>query len=289
MEDSVLGIVLAIWASTNLNLGKGLQKWKVKIWGRKGAMFKRENLPDLAIWCCGLLLTASTMPLLSLAMQNTDKSSMVSAMNGVGLIGLVIFAWLVLKERIGWRELGGAALVISGSLIMGWFDKAVEGGQQYSLNRFLVVVAVIVAVMTPIAIWSWKTNKLFGLVFGSIPGLCVGVAMILADMALVKSGNSFTGQLLNPYPYAAFLLGVAATVTTQLAFWRAKAMVVIPTFNSLVMLSPLVIEYFTFGISLQPMQYLGIGISIGGVIILTATEKQDRIEGGGRRPEAATA
>jgi len=85
------------------------------------------------------------------------------------------------------------------------------------------------------------------------------------------------------------VLGIGATVTTQLAFWRSKAMVVIPTFNSLVMLSPLVIEYFTFGISLQPMQYLGIGISIGGVIILTATEKQDRIEGGGRRPEAATA
>lgn len=279
MEGTLLGIILAIWASTDLNVGKGMQKWKVKVWAHKKQIFTKQHLPDFLLWCCGLLLTASAMPLLSLAMKFTDKTGMVSAMNGVGLIGLVIFAWLVLKEKIGWQELGGAALVICGSIIMGYFDEKLEGGQQYSLGRFLTVVAVIVAALAAAGVWSWKTSKLFGLVFGSIAGTCVGVAMILADMALVKSGNDFWGQLLNPYPYFAFILGVAATVFSNVAFWRARAMVVIPTFNSVVMLSPLLIEFFTFGVTLQPLQYLGALTSVGGVVLLTATEKQDRIEG----------
>ena len=254
MEGAALGIILAIWASADLNVGKGMQKWKVKVWGHKKEAFTRKHLPDLLLWCCGLLLTASAVPLLSLATKFTDKSSMVSAMNGVGIIGLTLFAWIVLKEKIGWQELLGAALVISGSVIMGWFDVKVAGGSPYVLNRFLAV-------------------------FGSCSGFCVGTAMILARMALVKSGNDFLGQLSNPYPYFAVILGVAATVFSNVAFWRARAMVVIPTFNSVVMLSPLVIEFFTFGVTLQPLQYVGVLTSVGGVILLTATEKQDRIEG----------
>jgi drug/metabolite transporter (DMT)-like permease len=279
MEGAALGIILAIWASADLNIGKGMQKWKVKVWAQKKKIFTKQHLPDFLLWCVGLLLTASAMPLLSLAMKFTDKTGMVSAMNGVGLIGLVLFAWLVLKEKIGWQELIGAAMVISGSMLIKFFDVKVEGGQHYSLDRFLMVVAVIVVVLATAAVWSWKTNKLFGLVFGSISGTCVGVAMILADMALVKSGNDFWGQLLNPYPYFAFILGVAATVFSNVAFWRARAMVVIPTFNSMVMLSPLMIEFFTFGVTLQPMQYVGVLTSVAGVVLLTATEKQDRIEG----------
>ena len=58
-------------------------------------------------------------------------------------------------------------------------------------------------------------------------------------------------------------------------------MVVVPTINSFVILSPLIMEYFTFGIFLQPIQYLGIAATVGGVILLTYTDAQDRIEGVG--------
>jgi multidrug transporter EmrE-like cation transporter len=53
----------------------------------------------------------------------------------------------------------------------------------------------------------------------------------------------------------------------------------VPTINSFIILAPIVIEYFTFGQSLRTIQYAAAAVIIAGVILLTATEKADRIEG----------
>jgi len=275
----LLGVLFAVLASAHLNIGKGLQKWKVRVFGHKRAMFARENRKDLLIWLIGFFLTTSATPLYSLALKYTDKSSMVSSLNGVGMIGLVLFAWLVLHERIGRQEIAGAFLVLLGTTVMGYFDKPLTSGQHYALAPFLCCLVVTAVVFVPLALFSWKTNRYYGFTFGSIPGILIGTAMILGDMALVESGNDMLGQLRNPYPYVALFLGAVALAVTQLAFWRSRAMVVVPTINSFVILAPVVFEYFTFGTVLMPVQYTAVGAIIGGVILLTATEKQDRIEG----------
>ncbi len=280
MENAaVLGIVCAILASTNLNVGKGMQKWKVRVFGHGKAMFAPEHRKDLTLWFCGFLLTFTATPLYSLALLNTEKASMVSSLNGVGMIGLVIFAWLVLRERIGRQEIGGALLVLAGVTVMGYFDQPLEGIQEFTLAPFLYCSLGTAIVFVPLAIYSWKTNHLYGFTFGAIPGILIGIAMILGDMALVESGNSLWGQLKNPYPYLAITVGAGALVITQLAFWRARAMVVVPTINSFIILTPVIYEIFTFGTRLEPIQWASVGAIILGVILLTATAKQDRIEG----------
>lgn len=274
----ILGIALSVLGSINMNVGKGIQKWKVAVLGKGRAMFSPEHRGDLAIWLVGMGLTASCTVLFSLALKFTDKASLVSSLTGVGMIGLVIFAWLVLRERIGWQEIGGAALVLAGTTLMGYFDKPLAGAQEFDLKPFVFCLLAILIVFGPLAVYSWKTDKFFGFTFGAIPGVLIGTAMILGDMALVESGNDFGGQLKNPYPYIALLFGLGALATTQLAFWRSSAIVVVPTINSFVILAPVVIEYFTFGTILQTVQYAAITAIIAGVVMLTATEKQDRLE-----------
>jgi len=274
-----LGILFAVLASVSLNVGKGIQKWKVRIFGHKKAMFRREHRKDLAFWLVGLCMTTAATPLYSFALKYTEKSSMVSTLNGVGMIGLVLFAWLVLRERIGRQEISGALLVLAGVTVMGAFNHPPEAGQQYSLVPFLLCLLVTASVFGPLAVFAWKTNRYFGFTFGAIPGILIGCAMILGDMALVEAGNDMLGQLRNPYPYAALVLGTAALAVTQLAFWRSRAMVVVPTINSLVILTPVVFERFVFNTVLRPPQYLAVAAIVVGVVLLTATEKQDRIEG----------
>jgi hypothetical protein len=162
---------------------------------------------------------------------------------------------------------------------MGYFDQPIAGGQHYSLVPFLWCLFFVAAVFGPLSAFSWKTNRYYGFTFGAIPGILIGCAMILGDIALVESGNDMLGQFKNPYPYIAIVLVTGALVVTQLAFWRSKAMVVVPTISSVVILAPVVFERFTFGTVLQPLQYLAVGAIIAGVVMLTATEKQDRIEG----------
>lgn len=277
MEHTLwLGIVLAIIGSTNLNVGKAIQKWKVRVLAQGRRVFARPHRRDFGIWMIGFGLTSSVSLFYSLALKYTDKSSMVSGLNGVGMIGMVVFAWLVLKERIGRQELVGAALVLVGTTVMGYFE-AEPQTQQYALAGAAVSAALLLAVFVPAALVSWRIRRFHGFTFGALAGVLIGISVILGDIALLRAGNSFFGQFAYPYPYIALGLGLIAVITTQLAFWRARAMVVIPTINSFMILIPVVLEYFVFATVLKPPSYVGIAIIIVGVVLLTATETQNRI------------
>ena len=278
MENTFwIGVLLAIFASTSLNIGKALQKWKVSVLAKGKAMFSKENRGDFIVWILGLVLTASCSIIYSLALKYSDKSSIVSSLNGVGMIGLVIFCWLVLKEKIGFQELGGAFLVLIGTTVMGYFDKVPEQGQQFSLSNFLYTIGTMLVILVPLSVISWKTKKMHGLIFGALAGTILGMCLILGDMALVRAGNSFLGQLKYGYPYAAVLGGAFALTATQFAFWRAPAMIVIPTINAFMILSPVVLEYFTFGTVLEIPQYGGIVIITAGAVFLTYNDVQDKL------------
>ena len=257
-----------------MNVGKAIQKWKVRIFAHGRDIFGRDHRKDLYIWGIGFLLTSSSSIFYSLALKFTDKSSMVSSLNGIGMIGLVLFAWLVLKEKIGKRELVGAGLVLAGTAVMGLLESAPDV-QKPSLAGFLICGGIMLAIFAPPVFWSWRARKLHGLTFGALAGILLGMAVILGDFALLSANNSFFGQLRYPYPYLAVFSGTVAIVVTQLAFWRGTAMVVVPTINSLMILSPVVLEYFTFGTTLRPVSYLGIAAIVAGVVLLTATEKQE--------------
>lgn len=274
-----LGILLAIVGSTNLNVGKAIQKWKVRVWGHWPHVFAREHRKDMIIWCLGTCLTASATVLYSLALQHTYKSSTVSALTGIGIIGLVLFAHYVIKERVGRQELWGAALVLAGTGVMGIFAKDPEP-QQFSVPGFTSSAIVMLGIVVVGAVVSWRTRKFFGVAWGALPGVILGIAVILGDMALVAADNSFTGQLKTPYPYIAMGGGLVAIVVTQMAFWRARALVVVPTVNSMMIVTPVILEYFTFGFSLKLGAYVGVLIIVFGVVLLGATEAQGRIGGG---------
>ena len=277
MESTPLwiGLLFGTLASLCLNVGKGIQKMKVKVLGQGRAMLFPPHRRDFAIWLTGVILTMSASVFFSLALKYTDKSSLVSALNGAGLLGLVIFAWLILKEPMGRREWIGAGMVVVGTAVMGYLDQPAPAGQSYLLGRFLMIVGILLMIFLPLALLARKRVRIHGLVFGAIVGTLIGVAMILADMALVKSQGSFWGQLQNPYPYAAIICSAAALTLTQVAFWRATALVVVPTINSFMILIPVVIEYFTFGTVLHPVQYLAVALIIAGVVLLTTAPRPE--------------
>jgi drug/metabolite transporter (DMT)-like permease len=268
-----LGISLAIAASTFLNVGKGMQKWKVAVLANRRRVLSAEHRRNFAIWVAGVLLTMVATVLYSFALKFTDKPSTVSALNGVGLIGLVVFAWWVLKERVGSRELLGAVLVIAGTALMGAFDQPRPQEAGFSQAGFLAWCVGGVALYAPLALYSWRAKRWHGLVFGSMGGCMIGTSMVLGDMALADAGNDIFGQFGGPYVYLALIIGTGALGVTQLAFWRASAMVVVPTMNSFVICTPAGIQALTFGTILQPIQFVGLAVIVAGVVALTLGHK----------------
>lgn len=269
----IAGIVLGVFGSMLLNVGKGVQKQKVEVLRKGRQMFARANRRDFVIWLTGIAMTIAAAAFYSASLKFTDKSSIVSSLSGIGLVGLLLYAWLVLKESIGLREVFSSALIIAGTGMVSYFNQALGREQQYSLANFIYVSVFLLVIFGALALAGWKMEKFWGFAFGLIAGSLIGLAMILGDMALVKSGGSLLRQFQNPFVYFAMFSATSALALTQVAFFKGKAVLVVPTINSFIILTPLLVEYFTFGARLNLVQYLGVGIIVIGITILTTSPK----------------
>ncbi len=274
----IAGIAVAAAAATLLNVGKGVQKMKVQVLKKGRRAFEKENRRDLGIWVAGFLMTASASGLYSYALKLTDKAGIVSATSGLGIVGLVIFAALVLKERFGRREQLGTAAVVLGTVLVSAFNEPLPFDPDYPIGTLAVVAAVVMGAMAVACVVSWKANRLGSLVFGATAGSYIAIAMVFGDLALIEAGNDFIGQLSNPYPYIATGIGICALAITQLAFFRGRAMVVVPTINSFMIGGPPVIEYVVLGTALGPMQLVGMAVIVAGVVVLTTTSEGIRAQ-----------
>ncbi len=270
----ILGLAAGITASVLLNVGKGVQKQKVEVLKKGWQMFAPIHRRNFLIWLVGISMTVAASVFYSLSLKLTDKSSLVASLNGVGLIGLVLYAWLVLKERVGAREVFSSLLIIAGTGTISYFNQPLSAAQHYQLANFIYTGSALLIFFAAIAVAGLKFPKFYGFSFGLIAGSLIGLAMILGDMALVKSQGNFFGQFKNVYLYLAMLSATSALILTQVAFLKGTAMLVVPTINSFIILTPLLAEYFTFGTRLDAIQYLGVAVIVTGVIILTTSPRQ---------------
>lgn len=275
MEQGLfLGLTLGISASALMNLGKGIQKQKVQVLKKGREIFSRKHRRDFSIWLIGVIMTTASAPLYSASLKFTDKSSLVASLSGIGLVALLVYAKAVLKENLGLREIFSASLIILGTGIISYFDQPFSQTQQYRFHNFLYLNLGLSGIFFVLAMLALKFQKLWGFAFGLIAGSLIGLAMVLGDMALVKAGGSFLGQLRNIYVYLALLSAGSALTITQLAFFKGTAVLVVPTINSFIILTPMLIEYFSFNTHLNLFQYAGAVIIITGIIFLTTSPRQ---------------
>ncbi len=269
-----IGLALGILASILMNVGKGVQKQKVEVLKKGRDMFRPAYRRDFIIWVIGVLMTVAAAAFYSASLKFTDKASIIAAMSGIGLVGLLIFAGLVLKESIGLREIFSSGLIIIGTGMISYFDQPLSEAQNYNLGNFLYASLSLVAIFAVLAFAGARSPKFHGFTFGLIAGSLIGLAMILADMALVKSGGNLISQFLNPYIYFAMISALSALAITQVAFFKGTAVLVVPTINSFIILTPLMVEYSTFGTLLNLTQYSGVAVIVIGIVMLTTSPKQ---------------
>lgn len=278
-----LAIVLGVAASASiaLNIGKAVQKMKVEVLKKGRKVLQPEYRRDFLIWCVGISLTVVAGLLTFVAQLMSDKTSLVSSLNGVGLIGLAIFSMLVLKERVGLREWGAVAMIGIGTAVISYFNVK-NPNEHYYFNAMLWCVGVTTAICVLMIIGTKVFNKGRALVYAATAGLFLGIMNIFYHVGGVVSGGAgFWANYSWVYFLISFLiLGNVGFLFTNLAFFHGTGILVVPTVNSFLIMSPLVYEVLIFNTVLMPMQYAGVAIILAGVIILTTG-----IGGGGPKHE----
>jgi drug/metabolite transporter (DMT)-like permease len=268
--EFIFGVLLGILAALMLNLGKGVQKLKVRVFLQGRRMFSKTHRWDLGIWILGFLMTAAAAVPYSIGLMLSKSPSTVSAMTGVGLIGLSIFAVLVIGEKLRPRDWLGILLVVVGTSVLASLGAAKQAQAKQFLDRSLVItVAVLVITATVACITAFRLRKLHGMTFGLAAGLSIGLAIFIADAGLVRSGDSLSGQFLTPYPYIAILFAATATAVTQVGFLRGRAVEVVPSVNAAIILTPLILEAIIYRQLPQLIIILLVSIIVAGVLFLS--------------------
>jgi len=267
----LLGIVLGMLAALMMNIGKGVQKQKVHVFRQGRGMFSGEYRRDLWIWLAGLAMTGGAMVPFSLGLKFSGSPSTISAMTGVGLIGLAVYAVRVIGEKIGPADAVGIGLVVVGTSTLGFLGAGCElQAREFTDLALAKTAGLLVLLAAGACTASLKWRRIHGVTFGLTAGMLIGVALFLADAALVRAGGSFFGQLSNPYPYAAVLLAILAVIITQIGFLRSRALEVVPAINSAVILTPLLLEGAIYGAFPEVIRLLLIVTIVAGVCLLSA-------------------
>lgn len=243
----ILGIVLGMVGALMMNIGKGVQKQKVHVLLQGQKILSRQNRRDFGIWLVGLTITTGAILPFSLGLKFSGSPSTISAMTGIGLIGLVLYAIKVIGEKISTTDAAGIVLVIVGTSLLGYLGTSKETVARGFIDLELTKAVLLMGLVSFCAcIAAFKFRCLHGITFGLTAGLCIGVGLFLGDAALVRADRSFTGQLSNPYPYVALAFAITAVIATQIGFLRGRALEVVPAVNSATILTPLYLEIIIY-------------------------------------------
>ena len=271
-SNLLLSLFLGTTASLAMNVGKGIQKWKVDVLKHKTSVLQNRHRKDFIVWLLGALLTASSAPLYSLAFKYSDQPSLITSLGGIGLIGVLIFSVLVLKEAITSKKLIGAGLIIFATILINYFNNSASK-QIIQLNSFFPLLLSYLIGLTLVFYISHRSQQVAGKLYSVIAGVLLGTSMILADIALVSSAGDLWRQFHEVYVYIAIMTALGAFVVTQLALMREQGSVVIPIIHSTVILISVILEFIIFSASLTPIQLIGVLIIIFGVFFLTSDQK----------------
>jgi uncharacterized membrane protein len=278
-----LTIIYGLCGAVSVSLGKGLQKYGVEVLTRPREIFRRKNPFKLFVWILGTAGVVSSAFFLFAACAH-GPLTIVSALSGTGLVALVLFCAFVLKEPISKTEIYAITAILVGTVLVGFFEPwagiANRGlsnpqGLHFSTPNTVTLSLVVTAISLSAAVYSWKSGyRYFGVIFGSISGFCGGISVFYQKGAMLVCGCNdifadIPAALKNPFFYLFAASGILDFVITQYALIRAKAITVVPCYQSFYIAIPILGGIVAYYDSINVIQVLGIALLLSGVIRLS--------------------
>ena len=160
--------------------------------------------------------------------------------------------------------------MVVGTSVLAYLGAAKQAQAKQFLDRSLVItVSALILAAAVACVVAFRLRKLHGMTFGLAAGLCIGLAIFIADAGLVRSGDSLSGQFLTPYPYVAIFFAGTATAVTQVGFLRGRAVEVVPSVNAAIILTPLLLEAIIYRHLPPPGILAFVAIVVAGVLLLS--------------------
>jgi drug/metabolite transporter (DMT)-like permease len=277
-----LVLLLGVIATIQVHMAKALERQGIEVFEQLRARIRRNGrlaqggARKPIIYSVGLVLN-NTVFVWAILAQPHGPPALYSSMFGVGLVFLMIYAALVLKERITRREMAGVAAIVLGSVVIG-----VEGIGRAEMDRLTmdlapagIAVGAWLSVCLIFVVASRRGPRWAALAYGILAG---GLGSL--DPFLKGVGQAYGGRpgLLPSSPLGAvlfassFVIGFLAFSFTQIGFARkARASLLVPAYNAAYVALPVVWQALLLpAYRLSWVTAAGIGLIIAGVVAMQA-------------------
>ncbi len=275
---ALISILLAFIGYSILNIAQAGQKIGL-------SMMPESRVKGLAIWIIATLATSVSFFIVLYAVS-VGNVSQVGAMAGSGLVSLALFSALVMKEKIGKRDVLGIIIVLAGAALIGAFARESEPAQilLYILYIFLAIVSLLYILSL---VTVRKKISIMGILIGGFAGALGGFVLLFQKISTSEIGRagSLVGEsskigetLTNPYALIWILLSIVSMAVLQFAYKRDTAIRIIPAFMANLILVPVLGGVICFQEKLSYPQWLGVILILAGMFFLTVKPKKKRLE-----------
>ena len=286
MIPSFIAMIYGIIGSVLFNISRGMQRQGIEAVaslfpGRKGRG-EGERHPrsakNITLYATGFVLNNS-LGFFAILANRYAPSSYFTSMFGLGIIALMLYARFVLKEPLHPFQYAGAAVLILGTLILGYDGIIREKLTMASINLPVagIVIGASLLLVIVILIYAHWTRSL--LVLGAVYGLVSGFVASLDPILKGIGQNLGQGERFLPSRslgwiifLVSFIFATLSFVASQWIFSRgARVSVLVPSQNFAYIVFPIILQAVALpGFNVSGLTVLGLFITILGIVVMQA-------------------
>ncbi|HCS49336.1 MAG TPA: hypothetical protein DIW61_14200 [Candidatus Aminicenantes bacterium] len=284
-------MIYGIVGSVLFNVSKGMQRQSIdalsSIFSKRGKQVGEGRRPrsakNIILYTTGFVLNNS-LGFFAILANRYAPTSYFTSMFGLGIIALMLYSGIILKEPIHPLQYAGAVVLALGTLILGYDgivrEKMTMAG--ISLPAAGIVISASLLIGFFLLLYARRTRSL--LVLGVIYGLLIGFAASLDPVLKGIGQNLGGGERYLPKLslgwfifLSSFLFATLSFAASQWIFSRGvRASVLIPSQNFAYIIYPIFIQAVSLpGFKLTGLTISGLFITILGIIIMQTMIKRE--------------
>jgi len=274
MNLTLLSLLIAFAGYSVQNISQASQKLAF-------LKMKDNRRTGVLIWG-GATIGTGLSTLILLAAVSIGQVSLVGAMAGTGLVSMTIYSRFFIKQHVSRNEIVGIGLILVSAVLIGVFANEVSASviEIKLLTMKLIIVSLIYGILW--IIFNRK-KRILAVLLGGFAGALGGFVSQFQKISTSVTGDgelitgSFMGMaaLLNPFTLFWILLSMSSMIVLQFAHKSGRPLRVIPAFSANYILVPVIGGVTCFGENLHPVQWIGVGIIIIGVLMITIKSEDE--------------
>src|SRR4030042_4266195 len=246
MSNSLIAMIYGIVGSVLFNLSKGMQRHSSdarsfifrKRGKRRAGEGRSGSAKIAALYATGFVLNNS-LGLFAILANRYAPSSYYTSMFGTGMIALMLYSGIILREPIHPLQYAGAAVLTLGTLILGYDGIVREQMTMGSTNLPVAGIVIGASLLVGVVLLIYARRPRSPPVLGVVYGLLIGFAASLDPVPKGIGPNLGGGGRYSPKLslgwfifLASFLFATLSFASSQWIFSRGvRASVLIPSQN----------------------------------------------------------